>query len=97
MRAKTSTQPAYAYYFEHPIPWPQNPQFGGFHSGELPYVFDNLAGLDRPWTAPDRRLAEAASSYWTAFAARGRPSGRALPTWQPYRPASLFHGVWRSA
>ncbi len=34
-RAKTSSQPAYAYYFEHAIPWPEHPKFGAFHSGEL--------------------------------------------------------------
>ena len=88
-RAKTSTDPAYAYYFEHGIPWPEHPQFGAFHSGELPYVFDNLAGLNRPWTVVDRQLAVAASSYWAAFVTTGKPSGRALPEWPAYRPGSL--------
>ena len=88
-RARTSTHAAYAYYFEHAVPWPQHPQFGAFHSGELPYVFDNLAGLDRPWTAADRGLAMAASSYWAAFAASGRPAGDSLPKWPAYRPGSL--------
>jgi len=88
-RAKTSTHAAYAYYFEHAVPWPQHPQFGAFHSGELPYVFDDLAGLKRPWTAMDRTLAVAVSSYWAAFAANGRPSGNSLPKWPAYRPGSL--------
>jgi para-nitrobenzyl esterase len=88
-RAKTSTHAAYAYYFEHAVPWPEHPQFGAFHSGELPYVFDNLAGLERPWTAADRSLAMAASSYWAGFAASGRPSGDSLPKWPAYRPGSL--------
>jgi para-nitrobenzyl esterase len=88
-RARTSTHAAYAYYFEHAVPWPQHPQFGAFHSGELPYVFDNLAGLDRPWSAADHALATAASSYWAAFATSGRPAGEALPKWPAYRPGSL--------
>ena len=88
-RAKTSTSGAYAYYFEHGIPWPQHPEFGAFHSGELPYVFDNLAVLDRPWTPADRQLASAASSYWAAFAASGIPSGNSLLEWPAYRPGSL--------
>jgi para-nitrobenzyl esterase len=88
-RARNSAQPAYAYYFEHGIPWPEHPEFGAFHSGELPYVFDNLGGLNRPWAAADRQLAVAVSSYWAAFAASGNPSGNSLPDWPAYRPGSL--------
>ncbi|HTY93951.1 MAG TPA: carboxylesterase family protein [Steroidobacteraceae bacterium] len=87
--ARNSTQPVYAYYFEHPIPWPEHPQFGAFHSGELPYVFDNLAILDRPWSAVDRRLALAASSYWARFVGHGNPAADSLPAWRAYRPGSL--------
>ena len=88
-RARNGAQAAYVYYFEHGIPWPEHPEFGAFHSGELPYVFDNLAGLNRPWIAADRQLAVAASSYWAAFAASGNPSGNSLPDWPAYRPGSL--------
>jgi para-nitrobenzyl esterase len=88
-RAQGTRQPAYAYYFEHPIPWPQHPEYGAFHSGELPYVFDNLALLERPWTASDRALAGIVSSYWTQFAASGRPEGPALPPWPRYVPGSF--------
>jgi para-nitrobenzyl esterase len=88
-RAKTSANAAYAYYFQHGIPWPEHPEFGAFHSGELPYVFDNLAGLDRPWTAADRQLALTTSSYWVAFATGGTPSDKSLPQWPAYRPGSL--------
>jgi para-nitrobenzyl esterase len=88
-RAKTSSQPAYAYYFEHAIPWPEHPRFGAFHSGELPYVFDNLAVLRRPWSTVDRQLAVAVSSYWAAFAGSGVPSGSSLPAWPAYQAGSL--------
>jgi para-nitrobenzyl esterase len=88
-RAATSTHAAYAYYFEHGIPWPEHPQFAAFHSAELPYVFDNLAVLHRPWSAADRGLAVSASTYWAAFAATGAPSGESLPAWSAYRPGSL--------
>jgi para-nitrobenzyl esterase len=93
-RAKTGAQPAYAYYFEHGIPWPQQPQFGAFHSGELPYVFDDLARLDRPWTTADRQLAVSVSSYWAAFVASGVPKSQALPVWPVYRPGSLSFMVF---
>jgi para-nitrobenzyl esterase len=88
-RARNSARSAYAYYFEHSIPWPDHPQFGAFHSGELPYVFDDLAKLDRPWTTADHELAVSVSSYWAAFAASGVPRSKVLPAWPAYRPGSL--------
>jgi para-nitrobenzyl esterase len=88
-RARTSREPAYLYYFEHPIPWPDAPQFGAFHSADLPYVFDNLARLPRPWSAADRSLAQAVSAYWVAFARSGSPNGPGLLAWPAYQPGSL--------
>jgi para-nitrobenzyl esterase len=93
-RSKTSAHPAYAYYFEHGIPWPEHPQFGAFHSGELPYVFDDLAQLDRPWTKADHQLAVSVSGYWAAFVASGVPKGQAIPVWPVYRPGSLSFMVF---
>src|SRR5262249_34987700 len=63
-RASAGTGVAYAYFFEHAIPWPEHPEYQAFHSGELPYVFDNLRLLKRPWTDADRKLATEVSSYW---------------------------------
>jgi para-nitrobenzyl esterase len=87
-RAAVSRAPAYAYYFAHAIPWPEHPEFGAFHSGELPYVFDNLALLPRPWSAADRALADTVSSYWISFAASGDPNGNGRPQWTAYVPGS---------
>lgn len=87
-RAATAKTPAYLYYFERAIPWPEHPQFGAFHTGEVPYVFANLALLNRPWTAVDRALAETASSYWVRFATAGNPNGPRLPVWPAYTPSS---------
>lgn len=86
-RARTATTEAYLYYFERGIPWPEHPEFGAFHTGEVPYVFNNLRLLDRPWEAVDRELADAVSSYWANFAARGNPNGDGLPTWPAYEAA----------
>jgi para-nitrobenzyl esterase len=84
---------AYAYFFERAIPWPEHPDFGAFHSGELPYVFDNLRLLHRPWTQADRTLANVASSYWINFATSGDPNGKGTPKWSPYKPGSRIFMV----
>ncbi|MGC1459152.1 MAG: carboxylesterase family protein [Steroidobacteraceae bacterium] len=87
-RAAAGSGVAYAYYFKQAIPWPEHPEFGAFHSGELPYVFDNLRLLNRPWTQADRRLATVASAYWINFATTGNPNGKGTPKWMPYQPGS---------
>jgi para-nitrobenzyl esterase len=89
-RAAAGGGVAYAYYFERAIPWPEHPQFKAFHSGELPYVFDNQRLLKRPWTDADRELASVVSSYWVNFASLGDPNGNqsGLPQWLPYKPGS---------
>jgi len=86
-RARTAKTNAYLYYFQRGIPWPAHPEYGAFHTGEVPYVFDNLDVLDRPWTDVDRKLAEEVSSYWVNFATRGDPNGDDLPTWPTYSEA----------
>jgi len=86
-RALTARTDAYLYYFERGIPWPERPEFGAFHTAEVPYIFDNLKLLDQPWEAVDRQLADAMSSYWVNFATWGDPNGEGLPTWPAYGEA----------
>ncbi|HWA87756.1 MAG TPA: carboxylesterase family protein, partial [Opitutus sp.] len=63
------------------IPWPEHPEYQAFHSGDLPYTFNNLRLLNRPWEDVDRKLAAQSSSYWVNFIEHGDPNGPGLPPW----------------
>jgi len=95
-RATSHHQPVFTYYFDRPIPWPQHPEFGAFHTGEIPYFFLNLKMLDRPWEPVDFKLAKDASTYLVDFAAQGDPNGAGLAPWPhvlPGRPQTMELGV----
>ncbi len=87
-RAKTAKTPVFTYIFNQPIPWPEHPEFGAFHSSDLVYAFNNLARMNRPWTDDDRRVADQVSSYWVNFVKTGNPNGETLPEWKPFSPDS---------
>jgi para-nitrobenzyl esterase len=60
------------------------PLYGAFHTAEVPYAYDNLRFVKRPWEPLDYNLADAMSSYWVNFAKAGDPNGIGLPSWSPY-------------
>jgi para-nitrobenzyl esterase len=78
----------YTYFFDRVIPWPAHPEFGAFHTSEVPYVFETIGRLDRPWEPIDRTVSDTVSSYWTNFAKKGDPNGPSLPQWPAYSSSS---------
>ena len=83
-RDRTAKTPMYTYYFDRAMPWPEHPEFGAFHTGEVPYVFNNLKMLDRQWENADRLLADQISGYWVNFIKTGDPNGEGLPEWTAF-------------
>jgi para-nitrobenzyl esterase len=86
-RAATHRSPVYIYYFDRAVPWPAHPEFGAFHSGELPYAFGNLTIFDRPWEPVDRKISKMMMTYWKDFASSGGPNDSTVPTWASVDPA----------
>jgi para-nitrobenzyl esterase len=89
-RAKNSKQALYIFYFARAMPWPEHPEYGAFHSSELPYVFDNLRLSPHPFTSTDQSTARVMSSYWVNFVRSGDPNGPDLPVWPIYRDLHDF-------
>jgi para-nitrobenzyl esterase len=78
----------YTYFFDRVLPWPEHPEFGAFHTSEVPYVFENLDLTGHPIEPADRKVSDAMSSYWMNFAKSGDPNGKSLASWPAYAPAA---------
>jgi para-nitrobenzyl esterase len=75
----------YVYRFTRKVPATgEYKKYGAFHTGEVPYVFDNLQFVNRPWEQVDREMAKTMSAYWVNFVATGDPNGNGLPAWPMY-------------
>lgn len=80
-RAAHSRTAVYTYLWDHPLPGPKRDQYGAFHSSELPYMFNSLAAVQRPWEPADAAMADKTTSYWANFVKTGNPNGDGLPQW----------------
>ena len=85
--ARGGKTPLYLFDFERVTPGAQALTHGSYHSSELPYVFDTLHTLDRPWTETDRKVAATMQAYFVNFIKTGDPNGDGLPRWQAFDAA----------
>ncbi len=75
----------YVYRFIHKVPGTgEYAKYGAFHTGEVPYAYDNLKFVNRPWQPVDEKLADVMSTYWANFIKTGNPNGKNLPGWKAY-------------
>jgi para-nitrobenzyl esterase len=80
-----NTKNTYLYQFSHvPPDKPNFPNYGAFHTSEVPFSLHTLHKWQRPWQASDRAVENEMSSYWVNFAKTGNPNGKDLPEWKPY-------------
>ena len=87
-RTQTHKSAVYLYYFDRAIPWPAHPEWGAFHTGEIPYAFGNLKVLDRPWEPVDFQVSKMMMAYWKNMAERGDPNGDGEPRWAKVSPGT---------
>jgi para-nitrobenzyl esterase len=78
----------YVYRFTRKVPAGQYENFGAFHTGEVPYAYNNLNFLNRPFEPVDYKLADVMSSYWANFVKSGNPNGDGLAQWPEYQKNS---------
>ena len=75
----------YVYRFTRKVPATgEYVKYGAFHTGEVPYAYDNLKFVNRPWEPVDQDLAKTMSSYWANFIKTGNPNSSGLPSWDEY-------------
>jgi para-nitrobenzyl esterase len=83
--AHFNSKTTYLYQFGHvPPDKPGFPNYGAFHTSEVPYVLHSLHTWNRSWEPLDKSLEDMLSSYWVNFAKTGNPNGKGLPEWKAY-------------
>ena len=75
----------FLYRFTHKLPATgEYIKYGAFHTGEVPYAYNNLRFVNRPWQKVDYDLANTMCDYWANFVKTGNPNGNDLPEWKAY-------------
>lgn len=84
-----SKRSAYIYQFGHvPVDKPGFPNYGAFHTSEVPFALHTLHMWKRPWRESDISVERTMSNYWANFVKNGNPNGKGLPEWSVYTKAT---------
>lgn len=83
-------KPAYLYQFTHvPPDKPGFPNYGAFHTSEVPYALNTLHTWKRDWQKNDRLLEQTMADCWINFASKGDPNGNGMSGWIRFNPQTL--------
>ena len=78
-------QPAFMYEFRFvPTDKPGFPNYGAFHTSEVPFAYHTLAYWKRPWQKRDLDMEIMMNAYWVNFIKTGNPNGKGLAEWKAY-------------
>jgi para-nitrobenzyl esterase len=87
--AAMNTQPGFLYHFSYvPTDKPGFPNYGAFHTSEVPFALHTLSKWNRPWKAGDLEVEKQVSSYLLNFIKTGNPNGPGLAEWPAFRAES---------
>ena len=84
-----SKSKAYIYQFSHvPVDKPDFPNYGAFHTSEVPFALHTLHMWKRPWRDVDFAVEKTMDAYWVNFVKNGNPNGEGVPEWKVYDKSS---------
>jgi para-nitrobenzyl esterase len=80
---------AFIYQFTHvPVDKPDFPNYGAFHTSDVPFALNTLHTWNRPWRNIDKEVEKTMSNYWVNFVKTGNPNGNGLTEWSAYNKTS---------
>ena len=80
-----NNKPSFIYQSSYvPTDKPGFPDYGAFHTSEVPYALHTLHLWKRPWKKSDYDVQELMSTYWIQFIKTGNPNVKGLPEWSSY-------------
>lgn len=84
-----SKSESFLYEYSHiPVDKPGFPNYGAFHTSEVPFALHTLHMWDRPWRDVDYDVERTMDSFWVNFVKTGNPNGQGLPEWTKYDKSS---------
>jgi para-nitrobenzyl esterase len=80
-----SKNKAFIYQFTHvPVDKPGFPNYGAFHTSEVPFTLHTLHLWKRPWRDIDYTVEKTMDNFWVNFVKESDPNGKEVPEWNKY-------------